>query len=110
MLLQSKQEELLAIGFAQEGGIRVPNVSGLLGFTGFEGLTKSNYHRPCQFTYAPNSISLQVCHVLCYDMSIPCATVSEKILPVGVSHPVGVLHKKVLAQVTFANAQPCRGW
>ena len=57
---QNKQEELLAVGFASRQGIRVPPGNAHYSFTAFEALTRSNYHRPCQFTYAPSSVSLQV--------------------------------------------------
>ena len=40
-------------------GIKLHNSATPVSFTAFEALTKSNYHRPCQFTYAPSSISLQ---------------------------------------------------
>ena len=44
-------------------GIKVPSSATPVSFTAFEALTRSNYHRPCQFTYAPSSISLQAGHL-----------------------------------------------
>ena len=57
--MQNKQEALLAMGYATRQGIRVPPGNAHHSFTAFEALTGSNYHRPCQFTYAASSISLQ---------------------------------------------------
>lgn len=48
------------MGRASQQGIRISPGDSYVSFTAFEGLTKSNYHRPCQFTYGPASVSLQV--------------------------------------------------
>jgi hypothetical protein len=58
--LQNKQEELLAVGHASQQGIKIAPANNHVSFTAFEALTRSNYHRPCQFTYGPASVSLQV--------------------------------------------------
>lgn len=54
------KEQLLALGRAQMGGIEVPGVAKLLGFSAFEAHAGSKLHRPCEYTFTPSGLSLQV--------------------------------------------------
>ncbi|KAI3428570.1 hypothetical protein D9Q98_007392 [Chlorella vulgaris] len=56
---KSKQGQLLAVGRAREGGIEVEGVSKLLGYTAFEEVSGSRYHRPAEHTHTSSGRSLQ---------------------------------------------------
>lgn len=56
---QSKKGQLLAVGRAREGGIEVEGKSKLLGFTAFEDVAGSGYHRPALHTHTAAGRNLQ---------------------------------------------------
>ncbi|KAL4423051.1 hypothetical protein ABPG77_002085 [Micractinium sp. CCAP 211/92] len=56
---KSKQGQVMAIGRAREGGIEVEGKSKLLGYTAFEDVAGSKYHRPAEHTHTTASRNLQ---------------------------------------------------
>lgn len=56
---KSKQGQLLAVGRAREGGIEVEGANKLLGYTAFEDVAGSRYHRPAEHTHTSTSRTLQ---------------------------------------------------
>ena len=50
----------MAVGRARMDGVEVHGNSALLGMSGFEAYAKSTAHRPAQFSFASNGLSLQV--------------------------------------------------
>ena len=53
--------KLMAVGRARMDGVEVHGNSSLLGMSGFEAYAKSTAHRPAQFSFTSNGLSLQVC-------------------------------------------------
>ena len=58
-LAQSKKGQVLALGRAREGGIEVEGKAKLLGFTAFEAVAGSGYHRPALHTHTIAGRNLQ---------------------------------------------------
>ena len=56
---QSKKGQVLALGRAREGGIEVEGKAKLLGFTAFEAVAGSGYHRPALHTHTIAGRNLQ---------------------------------------------------
>ncbi|KAL4428317.1 hypothetical protein ABPG75_002406 [Micractinium tetrahymenae] len=56
---KSKQGQVMAIGRAREGGIEVEGRNKLLGYTAFEDVAGSKYHRPAEHTHTTASRNLQ---------------------------------------------------
>lgn len=98
--------KLMAVGRARMDGVEVHGNSSLLGMSGFEAYAKSTAHRPAQFSFTSNGLSLQVLLPLLLNSCAWQRLIARHEQPSGVAPRMGLKATSRL-HITVRHHQAC---